>query len=79
MGTQVREQIDGLLEHGVERADLIDSQSYLVGGKFHRSAVWPLMLLHLSWIVPIFKVKGFRIFLGVLAIFCSLAITGFAL
>ena len=77
LGTQVREQIDGLLEHGVERANLISELPSW--WKIHRSAIWPLMLLHLSWIVPIFKVKELRIYAGgVLAIISTLAISGFA-
>ena len=41
LGTQVREQIDGLLEHGVERVNLISELPSW--WKIHRSAVWPLM------------------------------------
>ncbi len=77
LGTQVREQVDGLLEHGVERSNLIlELPSWW---KIHRSAIWPLILLHLSWIVPIFKVMELRIYIrGVLAIIFTLAATGFA-
>ena len=77
LGTQVREQIDGFLEHGIERENLISELPSW--WKIHRSAIWPLMLLHLSWIVPIFKFKELRIYAqGALAIIFTLAITGFA-
>ena len=76
LGTQVREKIDVLLEHGVERENLISELPSW--WKIHRSAIWPLMLLHLSWTVSIFKVKELRIYTrGILAIISTLAITGF--
>ena len=76
LGTQVREQIDGFLEHGVERVNLISELPSW--WKIHRSAIWPLMLLHFSWIAPIFKVKELRIYAqGVLAIIFALGLTGF--
>ena len=76
MGTQVREQIDILLESGISRADLIDTLPSW--WKFHRTAVWPLILLHLLWAIPAMKIKGFRNFAFIaLAILLAQTLSGF--
>ncbi len=76
MGTQVREQIDILLESGIARANLLDSLPSW--WKFHRSAVWPLILLHLFWVVPAMKIKGLRNFSFIaVAILLAQTLSGF--
>ena len=72
MGTQVREQIDILLESGVARVELIDTLPSW--WKVHRTAVWPLIFLHLLWAVPAMKIKGLRNF-GFIAVAILLAQT----
>ena len=76
MGTQVREQIDILLESGIARANLLDSLPSW--WKFHRSAVWHLILLHLFWVVPAMKIKGLRNFSFIaVAILLAQTLSGF--
>ncbi len=76
MGTQVREQIDILLDSGIARSDLIDQLPSW--WKFHRSAVWPLILLHLLWAFPAMKIKGLRNFAFVaVAILLAQTLSGF--
>lgn len=75
LGTQVREQVDGLLEHGTDRLDIISELPSW--WKIHRTAVWPLTALHLMWAFPLLKIKELRAYAGgVMAIICTLAITG---
>ena len=76
MGTQVREQIDILLENGISRTDLIDTLPSW--WKFHRTAVWPLILLHLLWAVPTMKIMGLRNFAFIVfAILLAQTLSGF--
>lgn len=76
LGTQVREQVDILIEHGVARPEILDSLP--TWWKIHRTAVWPLLILHLAWAVPLLKNRGLRkyavITIGVIG---ALATSGF--
>ena len=58
LGTQVREQVDILLEHGVARPEILDSLP--TWWKIHRTAVWPLILIHLAWAIPLLKIREIR-------------------
>ena len=76
LGTQVREQVDILLEQGIARADIIESLPHW--WKVHRTAVWPMILLHLLWAFPVFKIQGLRKYgFIVLAILLTQTISGF--
>jgi len=76
LGTQVREQVDILLEDGVSRPEILDSLP--PWWKIHRTAFWPILILHLAWAVQIIKIdriKSFaRITIGVLL---AQTLTGF--
>jgi cytochrome c oxidase assembly protein subunit 15 len=74
-GTQVREQVDLALEAGVSRPDILDSLPSW--WKAHRTAVWPIIAVHLLWAVPLLKNSGLRVFAGLaLGILFAQSITG---
>jgi len=76
LGTQVREHVDILLEHGKARPEILDSLP--TWWKIHRTAVWPLILIHLAWAVPLLKVSGLRKYAGLaIGIILTLATSGF--
>ncbi len=76
LGTQVREQVDVLLEQGITRPEILDSLP--TWWKIHRTAVWPLILIHLAWAVPLLKVSELRKYAGLtIGIILTLATTGF--
>ena len=76
LGTQVREQVDILLEHGVARHDILDSLP--TWWKIHRTAVWPLLLLHLAWAIPATKFDVIQSFAWItIGILIAQTLTGF--
>ena len=76
LGTQVREQVDILLEHGVARPDILDSLP--TWWKIHRTAVWPLLILHLAWAIPATKIDVLKSFAWItIGILIAQTLTGF--
>ncbi len=76
LGTQVREQVDVLLEHGVSRPEILDSLP--TWWKIHRTAVWPLLILHLAWAVQIIKIDRIKSFAWIaIGILLAQTLTGF--
>lgn len=76
LGTQVREQVDILLEHGVARPDILDSLP--TWWKIHRTAVWPLLILHLAWAIPATKIEVIKSFAWItIGILLAQTLTGF--
>ena len=76
LGTQVREQVDILFEHGVARPDILDSLP--TWWKIHRTAVWPLLILHLAWAIPATKIDVLKSFAWItIGILIAQTLTGF--
>ena len=74
-GTQIREAVDLALMLDVSRANLIDSlPEWWV---LHRSAVWPIIAVHLMWAIPMLKNENFRNYAQItIAILLGQTITG---
>jgi cytochrome c oxidase assembly protein subunit 15 len=64
LGTQVREQVDILLKDEVSRPKILDSLP--AWWKIHRTAIWPLLILHLAWAVQIIKIDRIKSFAWIL-------------
>ena len=75
LGTQVRELVDHFMESGIARTNIIDSLPEW--WKFHRSASWIVLAVHVFWAVRLYKIPQLKIYATlVLAILLGQITTG---